>query len=648
MERSLAWDLITNFVGTGTTGGLKKHMTMPTLLLIVTVGGNLLFGMNHETVYSCTVKTTMHKNNNDMNANNKHLALMAVAVLAMVSLLPFLGLAEFNSKGEPREAVVAVSMLNDGNWILPVNNGGDIPYKPPFFHFCIALFSLVSGHVTEFTSRLPSALSLVAMVVGCFAFFRKRKDTAVAALAAMFTLTSFEAHRAGMNCRVDMMLTAFVVGTLLLLYRWHERGGRGVPLWAILCMSGAVMTKGPVGFVLPCLVTGVYMLVRGERFWRAFGLMALFGLLSCVLPAMWYVAAYGQGGERFLELVIEENFGRMTGTMSYESHVHPFTYNFMTIISGWLPWTLLAAFSLFVLPWRRYKWRFGCRAMIAKLRSADPLQTFVWLCVVIVFVFYCLPSSKRSVYLLPCYPFMAYLMGEYVLWLVGSGRVRVVRAYALFVAALGVVLTGVFLAVKDGMVPDTIFTGKHAAENIAMLRALRELDMTPWRTVLVWLPVAAAIFSVLVFAMRQLRRHRHAVISAAFAPVFSMFLALDGVYQPTVLNTKSLRPMADTIKKMFPGSELYSYISAPMMHFFGANFYLGDKIGQFEQPYYSASGGAWRTPDKGILVIPDSDSEEFVKRHPDYKFIRVLRSTGRPSEVKDRISFYRFSRLSTK
>lgn len=126
-------------------------------------------------------------------------ALWMVVILAIVMLMPFLGLTAFNTKGEPREAVVAYTMLEHGNWILPINNGGDIPYKPPFFHWCIAFFSLIAGHVSEYTSRLPSALSLILMVVGGFCFYAKRKDiksTEVSLIAAILTLTSFEVHRA--------------------------------------------------------------------------------------------------------------------------------------------------------------------------------------------------------------------------------------------------------------------------------------------------------------------------------------------------------------------------------------------------------------------------------------------------------------------
>ena len=56
-----------------------------------------------------------------------------LAALCVVGLFLFLGESLFNTRGEPREAVVALSMLQDGNWILPVNNGVDMAYKPPLF-----------------------------------------------------------------------------------------------------------------------------------------------------------------------------------------------------------------------------------------------------------------------------------------------------------------------------------------------------------------------------------------------------------------------------------------------------------------------------------------------------------------------------------
>lgn len=373
-------------------------------------------------------------------------ALWLIIILAIVMMIPFLGLIDFNTKGEPREAVVAYTMLEHGNWILPINNGGDIPYKPPFFHWCIAFFSLFIGHVNEYTSRLPSAVSLVLMTIGGFVFYAKRKNAPTSLIAAILTLTAFEVHRAGMNCRVDMVNTAFMVGAMYLLYRWWEKGKHQLPWLAILCMSGATLTKGPVGIILPCFVMGVFMLTQRENFWGIVWHMALTALLSLVIPFCWYYAAYLQGGDEFLRLVKEENIDRFMGKMAYESHENPAWYNLLTLITGWLPYTLLLLFSLFILPWKKFsKIRF-----LENAKKATPLQVFTWLAFLLVLFFYCIPKSKRSVYLLPCYPFMAYLIAEYIVWMMKE-KMGALKVYAGAIASITLILNIALLVVKkDG------------------------------------------------------------------------------------------------------------------------------------------------------------------------------------------------------
>ena len=271
---------------------------------------------------------------NILDKSNLWRCFCLLVVVCVITVLPFLGLSDFHTKGEPREAVVAYSMLDTGNWILPTNNGGEIPYKPPFFHWIIAVVSSVCGGVSEFTSRLPSAIAMIAMTLVGFLFYSRRVDSRVALLMAFVSLTAFEIHRAGANCRVDMMLTALTVISLYFLYHWYEKGLKGVPWVAILLMSMATLTKGPVGSLIPCLSFGVFLLLRGVNFFRAFLLLVAWGAMSMILPLCWYIAAWVQGGKEFLNLVLEENFGRMTSTMSYESCVNPWYYNIITLLGG--------------------------------------------------------------------------------------------------------------------------------------------------------------------------------------------------------------------------------------------------------------------------------------------------------------------------
>ena len=558
--------------------------------------------------------------------NNYNKAFTIVCVIAVMLTVPFLGLTDFYSKGEPREAVVAYTMVEHGNWILPINNGGDIPYKPPFFHWCIALFSLLQGHVSEFTSRLPSALALVAMSVGGFVFFAKRKNANMALLATLLSLTAFEVHRAGINCRVDMVNTAFMVGALFLMFRWWERGKHTMPWLAILCMSGATLTKGPVGMLLPCAVMGVFMLTQRESLWSAVWRLGLTALLSLVLPLCWYYAAYLQGGDEFLRLVKEENIDRLLGKMAYESHENPFWYNFLTLITGWLPYTLLFVFSLFVLPWKR----FSKSGFMQSVRRAEPMQVFVWLAFGFILFFYCIPKSKRSVYLLPCYPFMAWLMAQYVVWLVAN-RLSAVKVYAWLMGVLGVVLSVAFVVLKTGVVPDTLFHGKHAADNIAMLHALESISLSPLHLLFALLPAAVGVATIMTLLKKD-DALRNRVVWLSLSVVVALLLALDSTFQPAVLNTKADKPLAPQIEQRFDMTKMYSYMSSPMLHFFSLNFYLGDRIQQFEKV----------KPEDGVLIIPEDDVEEFKKTVGRGYCLQRVWQIRRAVEEKHEVGFYKF------
>ncbi|MFR1986743.1 MAG: ArnT family glycosyltransferase [Prevotellamassilia sp.] len=398
-----------------------------------------------------------------------------LALICIISLFFFLGETLFNTRGEPREAVVAVSMLEHGNWVLPVNNGVDMAYKPPFFHWLIATFSLLTGGVTEYTARIPSALALAAMVLAGYGFYAKRRGAEVAFLMGLITLSNFEVHRAGVACRVDMVLTLMMVWALYQLYRWVERDMQGLPWWGILALSGAFLSKGPVGLGLPCLTVALFAWVRGKGFARIFGRFFVVGLLACILPAIWYVAAYQQGGQRFWDLVYEENVLRLLGKMSYASHINPWPYNVMTVITGFVPYTLLVLMSLFVLHYRKPS--FGSLGdawarFRTYIRTMDDARLFSLMSFVVIFVFYCIPKSKRSVYLLPVYPFLAYFLAEYILWLRDHHR-RVLDWFGWVLASLAALLSLVFIVVRLGGIPESWMGVKDYNANPLMLRALR-------------------------------------------------------------------------------------------------------------------------------------------------------------------------------
>lgn len=465
---------------------------------------------------------------------------IALLIFAALLLLPWLGLTWFNSKGEPREAIVAVSMLQSGDWVLPLSYGADMPFKPPMLAWLIALLAKVfnGGVVNEYISRLPSALGCIAMVWGGYRWSARVRGERFAFIMGIVTLTSVEVLRAAIACRLDMVLTAAMVLAMYQLYRLLNPATLH-RMWryaaVVVLLTVATLTKGPIGCLLPCLCMGIYYLLMGQRFWPTVGRLSAVCVASLVLPAWWFWAAAGRGGDGFVTLMMEENIGRLTGTMTYESHVKPFWYNFVTLLAGMAPWTLLALLALGA--WRRLEGgitlrRTGLMALVVT---------------VVTIIFYCIPSSKRSVYLLPVYPMLAYGVATLICSL---DRSKLLRVFVWILAVAAVVVpaaVGVMARVDKGVVL---------------------WPLQPWMWGVLAVPVLAGVF--------WLFNRSRVVLGVVILP-WSLMLAYVAVVQPSMLKQQSDRRF---VEQVTPKGEapVYSYERPSGVRYFTLNFYLGDRM----------------------------------------------------------------------
>ncbi len=520
----------------------------------------------------------------------KHPVLTASVLLAIL-FLPWLGMSPFNTKGEPREAIVAVSMLQSGNWILPESFGCDIPYKPPFLAWCIAILSLLTGGVTEYTSRLPSAIAAIAMGIATCRFFSKHTGSKRrGVMTALIMASSIEVWRTAMICRVDMILTACIVGAIYSFYNYRHNGYRSVPWSAILLMTMGMLTKGPVAIALPCLCLGLYGIIRGDRFWPLMGRLSLAGVLALAVPATWYAAAYHIGGNEFWQVVYDENFGRFTGTMSYESHVRPAWYNIVTILSGMLPYTLLAALALGASKWYTSGLRTRLSDGWTRLRRMHPVRLYATVCATVIFVFYCIPSSKRSVYLLPMYPMMAYGITELALWMANGRRTArmLLKTYCGVIAALATIIPPLMLyAHFSGSMP--LIYGNMAR----LLASIPQNGVT-------WILMATTMVCGVTTIYQLSRRKPLFCFNAALATTLAMLCFTSGGVLPVVLGDKSDKLVAQKIEKSVPAGEpIYSFVNIDMLRYYTINFYLHDRLRVVDG----------NMPPSGYIVVSDGDMD---------------------------------------
>lgn len=580
-----------------------------------------------------------------MKTFGKNIPLIAVVVIAMAMLLPFLWQNDFFSMDEPREALVAVSILKDGNLILPFTSGGDLTACPPLYHLCVALLSLPWGHVSEFSSRLPAALSLIVLCAVVFAFMRRRTTTLRAMLAPLIMLTAYGLHRDALTCNPGIMATAFATGAMLLLYRWHENGGRHLPLAATLCMALTGLTTGPFMVLLPPIVMYVYLLVRGEGSKSAAAKLASCTVIALVVPALWYTAAFMQSGGRFGELFMAYHYGSLKGITTQNLFDHNFIGNMAYAATGFAPWLIFIVFTLFARPWRSAGIAPTFRALMQYMRTASPLTAFTFTATLTLLVLSWLPTGHHDISLLCCHVFLSMFTALYIAWLSRRHNRRAVEAFAAFTALMGILFSVAFQVLQSGVFSG-IFFGEHKSNaRMSMIKSLYDITPDATESTLMLIPAIIGVLLAVVLCFRRLRHNVRTLTLGTLCVMFAVYIALDAVCRPTMLNIVSLRQMTDVVNKIFPNQKLYSYISKPGMHFFGAEYYLGKPIEAFENPAPDSLGRVSK-PSSGVLLVPEKDGDRFVARHKDYVFMRRMRSLGHPTEVRDRIRFYKFMRIT--
>ena len=330
-------------------------------------------------------------------------ALLFLLALSLLLTLPWIGLTPLFSKGEPREALVAQAILNTGNWILPARYGDDFATKPPLTHWLMTVASLPFGEVTEWSARFPAALAMIAAVIGTLLMISKYASIQQAFISALVLLGSFEWFRAGTSARVDMVLAVFFFLAIFGFLHWQERNFIGIPWISVLGISLGILAKGPVALLLPAGIGFFFLLSSGVVWHRTILRIVLCCLLAVPLPAIWYWLAYQQGGAEFLKIVYEENIGRFLGQMHTKSneipHSHSVFYLYGVFLVGLLPWVLCFPFR----EWRKIR-------QIIPLHQ--PLYRLSLITIACVLIFFSFPESKRSVYLLPLFPFAATLLGR--------------------------------------------------------------------------------------------------------------------------------------------------------------------------------------------------------------------------------------------
>ena len=189
----------------------------------------------------------------------------ATVVLLLIALCGFLFFYGINHgelyRTESLRAIIAAEFLRTGNWVVPTLYGEPLFTKPPGMYIAIALASWPVGQVSEWTSRLPSAVAATFTVFLFYGFFRRRLGNLAGLVAAVLLPLSFMWLDKATAAEIDMLQVAWVTAALLCFCRALEiTEASSLPpphsrlltphsaIWfwwlaALLAVTGGVLTK---------------------------------------------------------------------------------------------------------------------------------------------------------------------------------------------------------------------------------------------------------------------------------------------------------------------------------------------------------------------------------------------------------------------
>ena len=335
---------------------------------------------------------------------------------------------------ESNYALTAKEMVLSGDWLSPQIYGHYWYDKPIFFYWLTALAYKIFGF-TEFASRFfPALFGLGGLALVAWGGSKLDNERS-GFCSALVLLSSVEFFLISKSVITDAVLFFFFSATLLFFYLGY-RDGKASYWYIMYAAAGfSVLTKGPIGVLLPGLIITLFLL--WQRDWRVLKRMHLAsGTLLCLAVAVpWYAAMYSLHGSDFINTFFgTHNFLR--ATVSEHPRDDVFYYYTLVNLLALFPWSGLVPLAV-------YKWQQAGRPKLTEQ------QRFLLLWALVVFVFFQCMATKYITYTYPLIFPASLLLGD----MVASHTDSVNGGYRLFIGGgFALLLGGAWFAVSNGLV----------------------------------------------------------------------------------------------------------------------------------------------------------------------------------------------------
>ena len=269
---------------------------------------------------------------------------VVIAIVAALLFIPGLGAVHLFDWDEINFAEIAREMLATGDWLQPRIDYLPFHEKPPLFMWMQAASMSVFG-VGEFAGRFPNAVCGIVTLLVLFRIgdrLRGRVFGAMWALAYVGSILPNLYFRSGI---IDPWFNLFIflgVDAFIRLAQANDPSSTAATsrhaLLGGVYFGLAVLTKGPVGLLVPGLMAGVFWMFRGFRPFVRLRSLLLLGASILITVGIWLGVELLRNGSGFVIAF----FWRQVAMLTTEDAGHGgfFGYHFVVLLIGCFPASL--------------------------------------------------------------------------------------------------------------------------------------------------------------------------------------------------------------------------------------------------------------------------------------------------------------------
>jgi 4-amino-4-deoxy-L-arabinose transferase-like glycosyltransferase len=380
-------------------------------------------------------------------------------IASLILLLTLLGARDIWTQ-EHRWADIVNGMFYRHDFLHPYLGQNDYYDKPLLSYWLIALISKLTGGLTTWALRLPSALGGVLAIWSMYRIGTILKNQSLGLLSGWLLLTTFYFVFWARTSSADMLNLAGSLFAVAWYFEKRNRPGFFDHMIFFLILVLTSLCKGLVGAIIPCIAVSIDIFLqrswKKQFTWSVF--LAMIPALVVYMLPFWASSYFG--GESYHEnglyLVYRENILRYFQPFDHQGSLY--TY-FLYLPIYLLPWSIFFILALWSI---KKHWQ----------SLTMDTRWLVWT-VLALFVFFTLSGSRRSYYVLPIIPFAILLTADWILRM----RITLEKKPAI-IAALIVFSYGLFFCSID-LLPAWYYS-KVGTKRFAEILKQEAIKQKPW------------------------------------------------------------------------------------------------------------------------------------------------------------------------